>query len=393
MGNRATTYHVSKEETMAGNITKRGEDRWQIKVFLGRDPETGKQLVHNKTIHGTKRDAQAYMNRVLHERDRGIWVEPSNQTVGDYLDRWLRDGDTSRDTTRDYNAWVVSKYIRPTLGSIPLGRLSAFDVQGLYNSLSRQGLAPASVRRFHNILSSALRTACRWGHISKNPAADVRLPKPYKAEMKVLCDEEARRFLETAANCRHATLWRLAIETGMRPEEYLGLRWRDVDCREGILMVQSALKRIRGGGWKLGDLKTTSSRRRIRLSAELIDQLVEHRMRQTEAATVERANWRDHDLVFHGEYGEPLRVENLTRRHFRCILAAAGLPTLRLYDLRHTSATLALRAGVHVKVVSERLGHADVSLTLNTYSHVLPDMQRDATVAIAGLLRYPEKDV
>ena len=371
---------------MAGNITKRGENRWQVKVFLGRDPDSGKQKFHNKTINGTKKDAQAYLNKVLYERDRGVWVEPSTMLVGDYLDRWVAEVDTSRSKTREYNNWVIGKYIKPAIGGIQLGRLSAFDIQGLYNSLTNRGLAAASVRRFHNLLSSALRTAQRMGFAAKNPAADVILPTVKKIKMKVLDAEQARRFLTAARQDRYAVLWALALETGMRPEEYLGLTWSDLDLREGVIMLQRVLHWLKDGSWRFEPPKTDSGCRRIRLSASLITLLVSHRQAQNAERQAMGADWLDFDFVFPAVNGAPFRRENLTKRHFKPLLHAAGLPDIRLYDLRHTSATLLLLEGVHVKIVSERLGHADVTLTLNTYSHVLPDMQRDATVAIGNLL-------
>lgn len=371
---------------MAGNITKRGENRWQVRVFKGRDPETGKQTVHTKTIHGTKKDAQAYLNKVLHERDRGTWVEPSTMLVGDYLELWLADIDTSRATTREYNTWVIGKYIKPAIGSIPLGRLSAFDIQAFYNSLTSQGLKAASVRRFHNVLSSSLRTAQRMGLTAKNPAADVILPKAKKTKMQVLDAEQSRRFLSAAQCDRYAVLWALALETGMRPEEYLGLTWSDLDLKEGIIMLQRVLHWLKDGSWRFEPPKTDSGARRIRLSTSLIDLLIQHRQAQNAERQAMGPAWLDLDFVFPAVNGGPFRRENLTKRHFKPLLRVAGLPNIRLYDLRHTSATLLLLEGVHVKIVSERLGHADVSLTLNTYSHVLPDMQRDATAAIGGVL-------
>lgn len=161
--------------------------------------------------------------------------------VSDYLERWLTEVDTSRATTQEYNAWVIGKYIKPAIGGIQLGRLSAFEIQGLYNSLTNRGLAAASVRRFHNLLSSALRTAQRMGLAAKNPAADVILPKVKKTKMKVLDAEQARRFLTAARHDRYAVLWALALETGMRPEEYLGLTWSDLDLKEGVIMLQRVL--------------------------------------------------------------------------------------------------------------------------------------------------------
>lgn len=371
---------------MAGNITKRGENRWQVRVFQGRDPNTGKQKVHSKTIQGTKKDAQVYLNKVLYERDRGSWVEPSTILVGDYLDRWVAEVDTSRATTREYNTWVIGKYIKPAIGGIQLGRLTAFDIQGLYNSLTSRGLAPSSVRRFHNLLSSALRTAQRMGIAAKNPASDAILPKVKKTKMKVLDAEQARRFLIAAQSDRYSVLWAVALETGMRPEEYLGLTWSDLDLKEGIIMLQRVLHWLKDGSWRFEPPKSDAGCRRIRLSANLIDQLIHLRQLQNAERQAMGTEWLAFDFVFPAANGAPIRRENLTKRHFKPLLRAAGLPDIRLYDLRHTSATLLLLEGVHVKIVSERLGHADVTLTLNTYSHVLPDMQRDATAAIGCLL-------
>lgn len=371
---------------MAGNITKRGQDRWQVKVFKGRDPVTGKQLVHNKTIRGTKKEAQANLNKDLHERDQGTWVEPSMVSHSSYLDRWLKEADTSTAKNNEHNVWAVEHYIKPAIGHIPLGRLSTLDIQGLYTALQRKGLAASSIRRIHNILSPTLRTAVRWGFIGRNPATDVSLPKVKKKEMKFLNGEQARSFLEFARQDTYRVLWVVALETGMRPEEYMGLRWRDVDLKEGILMLQRALKWMKGGDWHLDDLKSDGARRKLRLSDELRRLLIDHRRAQLEERLAFGKEWQDHDLVFTAEMGKPLRNENLTRRHFKPILSGSGLPDIRLYDLRHTSATLLLLKGVHVKIVSERLGHTDVALTLNTYSHVLPDMQHEAAAAIGHLL-------
>lgn len=371
---------------MAGNITKRGESRWQVKVFLGRDPETGKQKFHNKTIHGTKKDAQVYLNKVLRDRDLGTWVELSTLPLSTYLDRWLTEADTSTRKNNERNNWAIGHYIKPVLGAIPLGRLSPMDVQGLYNSLTQRGLSPATVRRVHNILSSALGTALEWEMLARNPAERVKLPAMRKTKMQVLDADEVRRFLDAAKGDRYCTLWHLALETGMRPEEYLGLKWRDLDLKGGAVELQQALHWLKGGVWEFSDLKSDASRRKIRLSGELAHLLGCHRKKQAEQRLAAGARWQDHDLVFPSTNGGPQRIENLTVRHFKPLLKAAGGPLIRLYDLRHTSATLLLKQGVHVKIVSERLGHADVALTLNTYSHVLPDMQQDATRSIGRLL-------
>ena len=194
--------------------------------------------------------------------------------------------------------------------------------------------------------------------------------------------------MEALQGERYAALFALAISAGMRPEEYLGLKWADLDLMKATVTAQRALVwRTKGGGWYFTEPKTSRSRRTIPLPTSMIAALSEHKRRQSEERLRLGAEWQDHGLVFTTSLGSPLNISNLTAKHFKPALQRAGLPTtIRLYDLRHTCATLLLSAGENPKVVSERLGHASITLTLDVYSHVLPDMQKSAADKLENLL-------
>lgn len=224
--------------------------------------------------------------------------------------------------------------------------------------------------------------------LSQNPAAPVDLPRASRKEMKSLTPEEAGQFLAAASEDRLSTLFALALTTGMRPEEYLALQWKDVDLEKGIATVQRALVWNRkGGGWTFTAPKTPRSRRSIPLPVSVIRALTSHKRQQGEVRLKAGADYQNHDLVFATRDGTPIMPRNLLSRHFKPILKRAKLPnTIRLYDLRHTCATLLLSANEHPKIVSERLGHASITLTLDTYSHVLPSMQQAATDKLESIL-------
>lgn len=371
---------------MAGNIIRRGDNRFLVRVFLHRDPTTGRQKVHTKTIHGTKKEAQAYLNKVLRERDLGTWVEPTNMTVSEYLDRWLREADTAKQRTRTFNAWAIGKYVVPYIGSIKLSKLSGMEIKGLYYKLSGIGLASSTIRRINAILSVAFGQAVEWKLLSHNPAKGTKLAKDYGKKKQVFGPNEARRFLEQALMDRYSALWQLALETGMRPGEYLGLKWSDIDFTNGTILVHQSLVWHKNGQWELASPKTETSNRQIILSSEMLESLISHKQQQDSERKAASNDWEEYGLVFTTVRGTPIRAENLKKRHFKPILKAAGLEDMRLYDLRHSTATILIAAGVPLKVVSERLGHADVSLTLRTYVHVLPSMQAQATDTLRAAL-------
>ena len=246
-------------------------------------------------------------------------------------------------------------------------------------------MSPGTIKKIHTVLSSALNQAVKWGIVPSNPLKNVELPTMSKIEVRVLSPEESKTFLETAKGDRFELLFLLMLTTGMRPGEALGLRWKDI--KEGKIHIQKSLTRKTGGGWALTDPKTKKSRRIIPLHDIVTKALKSHKKEQTERRLLLGEEYTNHDFVFASENGSPMNERNIVLRHFKPILKKAGLPEdIRLYDLRHTCATLLLSTGENPKVVSERLGHASVVTTLDTYSHVLPDMQKSATEKIESML-------
>jgi integrase len=222
--------------------------------------------------------------------------------------------------------------------------------------------------------------------VARNVADLVDPPRPQRKEMAALTAEQVRAFLDVAANDRFFALYCLAVGTGMRQAEMLGLTWSAVDLDRGVLAVQQQLVRVRGVGLTFSEPKTSKARRSITLPAFAVEALKWHRKAQLAEHLAMGPKWTDLHLVFANEIGKPLERSNLVRRSFEPLLARAGLPRIRFHDLRHTAATLLLSQGTHPKVVQERLGHATIAMTLDVYSHVVPSMQRDAATQLDGLI-------
>ena len=372
---------------MAGTIQKKGDNIWLVRMYLGRDAD-GKTKHFNKTIHGAKKDAQKFLTAKLRDRDMGRFVEPSSLSIKQFLEGWLKDIARPRvkEATFDGYKGIVDYYLIPAIGSERLCDLRPEMIQRFYGNLQRQGLSSRTVRYAHSILSSALNHAEMQGMIYFNPCKKCQLPKKLQTEMKYFTPDEVRQFLAFAKDSKLFALFVLAIETGMRPGEYLGLKWKDIDFENMTLSVRRTAKARKGGGFYFSTPKTGKSNRPITLSSTLIEALRNHRSEILTAKMAIRDIYRDNDLVFPNEIGDPLLIGNVRRRYFQPILVQAKLPKIRLYDLRHTSATLLLSEGEHPKVVSERLGHASTNLTLDTYSHVIPGMQKQATAKIAHLM-------
>lgn len=375
---------------MSGQIIPRGERTWLVRIFLGRAPDTGKRRYHNHTIHGTRKDAEKYRNAILRERDLGTFVEPVATTLDEYLDDWLKNAAKPRLRERTFIEYdyILKLYVRPKIGAKKLSELQPMDIQSIYTEMQNNGLSPRTIRYANAVLSSALKQAVKWRMIIQNPAALVELPRESRKEMKALSPEESGRFLAAAAEDRLGFLLIFALVTGMRPEEYLALQWKDVDLQKGTVIVQRTIVWLpKGGGWSFGEPKTLRSRRSIPLPASIIQRLIDHRDNQLKERLNAGVDYQNNDLVFATNVGTPIMLRNLVRRHFKPTLKRAGLPeTLRLYDLRHSCATLLLSENENPKVVSERLGHSRINITLDTYSHVLPSMQQAASDKLEKIL-------
>lgn len=379
---------------MPGSIRKRYAGSWTVIADLGRDPATGKRRQLWRSVKGTKRDAERLLVELLHERDSGLERPTGRQTVGQYLQRWLDDyvaGSVAPSTASHYQR-IVRKVLIPALGSVELAALRPQAIQSLYGRLLRQGradgtggLSAKSVLRYHQVLHAALHHAVRWRLLARNPADAVQPPRAPRRELTTIGAADASRLLSAADETPIGSLARMAVMTGMRRGELLGLRWRDVDLAAGLANIQQTAQRIDGQGWVFRQPKTRLSRRSVALSPDTVRMLAVHRRAQLEARLLAGPAYQDRDLVFANALGTPVEPGNLART-WRRVLAAAGVGHVRWHDLRHAHATLMLSAGVHPKIVSERLGHASIGITLDTYSHVLPGMQATAAAQLDALL-------
>lgn len=293
--------------------------------------------------------------------------------------------DVAHRTFHNYRS-QIRNHILPALGKKKLRALKLEDVEALYRSMAASGLSPATVRYVHAVLHRALKQATVRGLVSRNVAEGASLPRPGKQEIRPLSPEEVRRFLGAARGDRLEALYVVAVTCGLRQGELLGLRWSDIDLEAGRLTVRRQLQRSRDGSGLVFSPTKTKRNQAIRLGNHGIEVLKAHRRRQYEERRLAKGLYPESDLVFVTKQGTPLDPSNLVNRHFKPLLGRAGLPDIRFHDLRHVCATLLLSEGVSVKVVQEVLGHSSVSVTMDVYSHVLPDMQERAAEAMDGFL-------
>ncbi len=369
-----------------GQIVGRGRHRWLVRVFLGRDRETRRRCCLSRTVHGPVRQAQTYLNKVLRERDLGRALEGSNITVNEFLDRWFETAAKPKLRQKSYHSYesLLRRYIRPVLGERILSTITPLDVQDAYQRVIDRGLSSRTVRYTNSVLRSAMRQAIRWRLLLQDPTDGAQLPRLGRREMRVLTAEQSRIFLSAALKTHYGPVFAIALTTGMRPSEYLALKWQDIDWDRGTVSVVRTLERA-AGVWRFAETKRSRSRRIIKLQEWVLEILKELQARTTQPIGSSGADVVE--LVLTTPTGRPIHSDKLAKR-FKAILRKAGLRVIRLYDLRHTSATLALAAGVPPKVVAEQLGHASAAFTLDVYSHLLPHMQAEAAERVEALL-YP----
>jgi integrase len=364
---------------MRGHITKRGKDSYTIVVSLGNDPTTGKRLQQWVTVKGTKRDAERRLAELLHELDTGTFVKPGRTTVADFLNRWLVDYAKPNLSPRGFERYqgIVEGHFVPDFGNMPLTQLKPAHLQRHYTSVLNKGLSVGTVRYHHAVMHKALETAIKWGLVSRNIADGVDIPRLRRPEMQTWREDEVASFLEAARDSQYYELFYTALFTGLRRSELLALRWSDVDFILSQIYVNRSLHRLKDGGYIFTQPKSAKSRRRVALppSASLL--LQEYKSKQEATRIKLRATLSDIDLVFSTTEGKPLRPNTITRA-WTMLGQKAGVRVIRFHDARHTHASLLLKQGVHPKVVQERLGHASIQMTLDTYSHVAPGIQETA---------------
>jgi integrase/predicted RNA-binding Zn-ribbon protein involved in translation (DUF1610 family) len=407
---------------MQGHIRKRDAGSWEYTIDTGRAsaqrcrscgrrfwverrpkercPSCGGELVladerrrQTKGGYATRREAQAAMSKVAVSVEEQTHVASSRLTLREYLSKeWLPAIEhTIRPTT--YGSYVshVECHILPALGSVQLQKLAPAQINALYAKLifagkrNGQGLTALSVRHVHAVLHRSLKDAVRWGRIARNPAdlADPPRVAAHGHELRIWSAEQLAAFLNSQRDDRLYPLWHTLAMTGLRRGEALGLRWQDVDLEAGRLCVRRALI-PEGSQVAVHEPKTAHGRRVVALDPQTVEVLQGQAARQA-AEQAKSEGWEDTGLIFTNEGGQALHPW-ATSRCFRAAVKEAMLPDIRLHDLRHTHATLALQAGIHPKVISERLGHATIAITLDTYSHAIPAMQEEAAAKIAGLV-------
>lgn len=378
VGGRPRT-RKTRRGNLEGSIWQRKDGRW---VAAFHDASGRRVQRYGKT----RAEVADKLAEGLKVQIEGRVVPNEKQTVAQYLADWLENSAkrTVRPATFESYSGIVRQHLIPAFGSTPLAKLTPQQVQRLFNEKLDGGLSPRRVLYIRAVLRRALKEAHQWGLVSQNVATLVRPPKAERFEVRPLDPDQARRFLETIRGDRLEALYAVALAVGLRAGEALGLRWEDVDLDHRLLHVRHGLQRIEGE-WKLVEPKTSRSRRTVALPAVVARKLREHRQRQEAERGTAGQLWEEWSLVFCTPLGRPLDNANVTHR-FQRQLAAAGLPKQRFHDLRHACASLLLAQGVNPRVVMEVLGHSQITLTLDTYSHVMPSLGRDAADRMDALL-------
>ena len=392
-----------------GHIRQQGKGSWELKFDLGRDPLTGKRITKYATFRGTKRKAQDELTRLLAQRNEGSYVDPTKMTVAAYLRHWL-DADIDRRVaprTAARHRGIIENNIIPRLGYVPMRKLTAVHIEALEAGLQGEGfvkprrqpqpangagptpmeargLSAQTVQHVHRTLSQALAHAVRLGVLFKNPAQQVKPPKPDR-EIKILGKDEIRTLLKSAKGDWLYLPVLVAVTTGLRRGELLGLRWSDLDLNAGTLTVNQSIERIKGE-LTFKAPKTKTSRRSITLPALTIQALQEHRAVQARERLKLGLGRDQRGLVFTRADGQPLDPDSLSKAFGR-LVAVADVTPITLHGLRHTHISHLLMDGVHVKVVSERAGHANINITLAVYAAYIPSMQADAALRVDAWLR------
>ena len=369
-----------------GSIYRRKNGTWAAQYTVWTTEGRKRRSASGKT----RAEVSRKLTEAMADRDGGFLYDAGKLTIGEYLDRWLADSvkGTVKETTYANYAYITHKHISPVLGHVKLKMLTPAHVRSFYGEKARTNLSAATVKKMHVVLRKALSQAVSDGLIPRNAADGVKPPRVGAPgeEIKPLGPEECAAFLKASRGEKLEALYVLALHCGLREGELLALRWEDVylEAVKPAVLVRRTLTRGEGGrAWVVGGSTKSSKGRRVRLTQQAASSLKDHRKRQLEVRLRLSGLWQDQGLVFPNETGSPLNPSNLRNRSFKRIKARAGVrEDLRFHDLRHTCATLLLSEGVNVKVVSELLGHASITITLNTYSHVLPDMQDSAADAM-----------
>lgn len=375
----------------AGSIIRKGDNKHLIRWFVGRDPLTGKRKYASKMIEGSWATASKALGKQTHEVSQGDYVAPAKQTLGQFLEAWLRDVlkvKVSEATHKSYATRLHADVI-DRIGGLKLDKVTPQVVQALYATLTAEGHSPRTVQYTHTIFKQALNLGIEWKLLRSNPLRTVVLPKKHHNEQASWTAEEVNKFLQANEGTRDYALWYTLLHTGMRPGEAFGLKWEDLD-NDRLSVRRAVAETSEKGRYEIKAPKTKKGTRVVAITQEHLAVLKAHRVRQIQEILGAGPAYTRDEFVFADKQGNH-ETSIPARGRWHTAVRRAGVREIRMYDARHTHATLLLKAGVNPKVVSERLGHASVVITLDIYSHVSPDMQDDALTLLTKVLKAAAK--
>lgn len=366
---------------------------WFAQVTVGNHPKTGKPV--RKSFYGkTRKQVFDKMQDALKGISNGLYTEPSKISFGEWLDRWLleyKKGNINEHTYESYQS-LINIHIKPALGTEKIANLQGDQLQAFYNQKlkngrhdGKAGLSTRMVRYIHGIIKQALDKALKLGWVTRNIADDTDPPKLKSKQIKPLTEDQILTLFNVVKDDRFYAAYVLLVTTGLRRGELLGLKWDCVDLEQGIIIVKRQLIPLNRRLELQETTKSNSSRRQVALTDDAIRELTAHKKHQDEEKQILSGTYQDNNLVFAREDGSFIEPRSFTKR-FQRFLIRAGLPKVGLHNLRHTHATLLLNRGIHPKIVQERLGHSSITITLDLYSHLSPNIQQQAASSLDGLI-------
>lgn len=370
---------------MRGHIRKRG-NKYAVVLDIGKKADGSR---NRKWFSGfnSKKEAQRFLNQKLHEIETGTFVEPSKTKLSEYLEHWLENYAELNCAPRTYEGYeyIIRQHIIPQIGHLTMDKLKAVHIQQYYANRLKVGrkdgsggLSARSVLHHHRVLHEALEHAVKWQVITVNPSKAVTPPRPPKKKMNVLDKEQIHKLLNAAKGTPLYEGIYIALNTGMRRGEIYGLRWKDVDLDNGRFDINRTVQRVKGKGITFREMTKNGGRRTIDVSESIIKLLKKISARQAQLKLMSEGTYDDeNDLVFANPDGSPVDIDGVSR-DFGRLIKKIGLPHVRFHDLRHTHASLLIMQNEPPKLISERLGHTSISITMDTYGHLFPSAQKEA---------------